>query len=262
MVSDPALRSPATHPSGFAPPTDVGSVSLAALLRAYDVPRAPRTDRPWVLCNIVASLDGRTAVFGRVGTLSTPTDQTLFHHLRGLSDAIMVGAATVRAERYGPPRVTPELVAERQARGQTTEPRLCIVSRSLQLDAAQDVLMRTGARPIVLTCDAAPPSRVLDLAPHAEMISAGTDSVDLQRGQAALRRHGVRTVVCEGGPTLNAELLQLGLVDELCLTIAPFLGGDPLGLFERGSAPLQRARIVHALSVDGSIFVRALIDTL
>ena len=214
------------------------------------------------MCNLVATLDGRTAVFGREGTLSTAADQQLFHHLRGLSDAILVGAATVRAERYGAPRVSAELARERRSLGQTPEPRLCIVSRSLELSAATDALEQTGSRPIVLTCDAAPRDRVFDVAPHAELISAGTDRVELPRGLAALRRHGVRVAVCEGGPTLNAELLEQGLVDEVCITFSPFIGGDPLGLFERGSAALQSVRVAHVLTVDGTIFVRALLDPL
>jgi hypothetical protein len=73
-----------------------GAGDLARLLQAYDAPRPPRADRPWVLCNLVATLDGHTAVYGRVGMLSTPADQTLFHHLRSLAGAILVGAATVR----------------------------------------------------------------------------------------------------------------------------------------------------------------------
>jgi riboflavin-specific deaminase-like protein len=236
------------------------SVSVARLLQAYEVPRPPRADRPWVLCNLVATLDGRTAVYGRVGTLSTGADQVLFHHLRGLSDAILVGAATVRAEQYGAPRVTPELTAARRARGQLVAPRLCIVTRSFELDGARETLMSAEPRPIVLTCDSAPPGRVFDVARHSDVISAGKDTVDLPRALAALRRHGVRIVVCEGGPTLNAELLARDLVDEVCVTFAPYLGGDPLGLFERGSAPLQGLQIAHALTVEGSVFIRALVD--
>jgi riboflavin-specific deaminase-like protein len=233
---------------------------IERLLRAYEIPRPPRPDRPWVLCNLVATLDGRTAVYGRVGNLSTGADQALFHHLRGLSDAILVGAATVRAEHYGLPRMSDELATARRARGQLVAPRLCVVTRSVDLNGAIEVLAKAEPKPIVLTCDAAPPSRVFDVAQHADVISAGSDSVDLKRALAALRRHGVRIVDCEGGPTLNAELLAADLVDELCVTFAPYLGGDPLGLFTRGSAPLQGAHIVHALHVDGCVFVRALVD--
>jgi riboflavin-specific deaminase-like protein len=236
------------------------AMSVDQLLRAYEVPRPPRPERPWVLCNLVATLDGRTAVYGRVGMLSTPADQLLFHHLRALSDAILVGAATVRAERYGIPRVPPESAAARRARGQLAAPRLAIVSRSLELEGAHEMLHNAEPKPIVLTCDSAPPDRVVDLAPHVDVISAGRDIVDFPRALAALRRQGVRVVVCEGGPTVNAELLDQGLVDEVCVTFAPFLGGDPLGLFERESAPLQGLHISHALQVEGSVFVRALVD--
>jgi riboflavin-specific deaminase-like protein len=230
------------------------------LLDAYDVERAARTDRPWVLSNFVASIDGRTAVHGRVGTLSSPTDQRLFHHLRGLADAILVGASTVRAEHYGRPTVPAEVQAARKQRGQLAHPRLCIVSRSLELDGAQDLLQRAEPRPIVITCDTAPAARVVDLAPHVDLISAGTDRVEFPRALAVLRRHGIRTVLCEGGPTVNGELFRHQLVDEVCLTIAPFIGGDPLGLFEGTDAPLHDVRIVHARCVEGSVFLRALVN--
>jgi riboflavin-specific deaminase-like protein len=241
-------------------PASGTDVERDRLLRAYELPRPARPDRPWVLCNLVATLDGRTAVFGRVGSLSTTADQALFHHLRGLSDAILVGAATVRAERYGVPRVPDEMAAARRARGQQVAPRLCIVTRSVDLDGAHEMLAKAEPRPIILTCDAAPPSRVFDVARYADVISAGSDVVDLPRALAALRRHGIRVVDCEGGPRLNAELLAADLVDELCVTFAPFLGGDALGLFTRGNAPLQGAQITHAITVGGSVFVRALVD--
>jgi riboflavin-specific deaminase-like protein len=236
------------------------TTSATTLLDAYDVARAPRSDRPWVLCNLVATLDGRTAVYGRVGALSAPADQLLFHHLRGLADAILVGAGTVRAERYGQPRLTADVSRARRARGQLAGPRLCVVTRSFDLDGAREMLATAEPKPIVLTCDAAPPDRVFDAARHVDVISAGVSTVDLPRALAALRRHGIRVLLCEGGPTLNAELLQHDLVDELCVTIAPFLGGDALGLFERGNAPLQSLRITHAVTVEGSLFLRALVD--
>jgi riboflavin-specific deaminase-like protein len=237
-----------------------GETTVEELLRAYELPRPARPDRPWVLCNLVATLDGRTAVYGRVGTLSTAADQALFHHLRGLSDAILVGAATVRAERYGVPRISDAMAAARRARGQHPMPRMCIVTRSLDLDGAHEMLAKAEPRPIVLTCEAAPPSRVFDVSPYADVVSAGVDSVDLRRALAALRRQGIRVVDCEGGPALNAELLAADLVDELCVTFAPLLGGDPLGLFTRGSAPLQGVHVTHALMSEGSVFVRALLD--
>jgi riboflavin-specific deaminase-like protein len=234
------------------------NASVAALLTAYSVPGASTGNRPWVRLNLVASLDGRTAVFGRVGALSLPADQALFQHLRGLADGILVGAATVRAEHYGPINVTPEVRAERRRRGQDPEPVLVIVSRSLDIGGAID--QRVGRPPIVLTCDDAPAGRVVDLAPKVDLISAGTTSVDLRRGLTALRRRGIGSLLCEGGPTLNGELLGAGLVDELCLTYAPYLGGDELGMFTAGPMPLVKARMAHAISADGALFVRAVVE--
>jgi riboflavin-specific deaminase-like protein len=242
----------APHPVADVP------VPLDALLTAYGVPAATSSTRPWIRLNLVASLDGRTAVFGRVGTLSVPADQALFHHLRGLADGILVGAATVRAERYGPVRISPEVRDERKARGQDPEPLLVIVSRSLELGSVIDQL--GDRRPIVMTCDAAPAHLVVDLAPKIELISAGTDRVELPRALMALRRRGIRSLLCEGGPTLNGELLEQHLVDEVCITYAPFIGGDPIGMFTLGSAQLVNAHVTHAFHTGDAVFVRALLD--
>jgi riboflavin biosynthesis pyrimidine reductase len=138
---------------------------------------------------------------------------------------------------------------------------MCIVSRSLELDGAADSLHNSEIRPLVITCDAAPAAKVVEFAPTMDLMSAGSESVDLPRALSALRRRGVRVVLCEGGPTLNSELLDGGLVDELCLTYAPFLGGDDLGLFQRGPAAMHQLNVVHAHLVEGSVFVRALVDS-
>ena len=82
--------------------------SVASLLESYEVARPAPHDRPWVLLNLVLSADGHASIDGRVTRLTSPTDQMLFHHLRSLCDVILVGASTVRAEKYGPVRITEE----------------------------------------------------------------------------------------------------------------------------------------------------------
>src|SRR4051812_7698373 len=105
--------------------------TLDTLLHHYETARPSAEDRPWVLLNLVLSADGHASIDGRVKQLTSPTDQKLFHHLRALSDFILVGASTVRAEKYGPVRIPDAVARQRAAAGRSERPTLVIVSRSL-----------------------------------------------------------------------------------------------------------------------------------
>ncbi len=96
------------------------------------LPPAPAW-RPHVLLNMVSTADGRATLGGRSGAISDRADRELFHGLRGTVDAVMAGAGTVRAERYG--RIIPsaERRRERLAHGLSEEPLACIVSGRLAL---------------------------------------------------------------------------------------------------------------------------------
>ena len=71
---------------------------------------------------------------------------------------------------------------------------------------------------------------------------AGEARVDLGEALAALHRRGARMVLTEGGPSLLGELIALDLLDELCLTIAPLAGGDPLPVAVRPPATASVGR--------------------
>jgi riboflavin biosynthesis pyrimidine reductase len=183
----------------------------------------------WLMANMVGGLDGTAAIGGRVGALSTPPDAQLFRRLRALADVILVGAQTVRREGYGSVQPAPDQTAARQAAGRAGTPRLAVVSRSLDLDWASPAF--TGAppdSPLVITCQAADPARVAQAREVAEVVIAGGEQVDLELALAGLTELGQQVVLCEGGPTLLGELVAIGRLDELCLTIAPVMGGDPL----------------------------------
>lgn len=231
--------------------------SIDALLNHYEVERPARADRPWVLLNLVLSADGHASIDGRVTQLTSPTDQRLFHHLRALSDYILVGAATVRAEHYGPVRISDNLARQRTAAGRAAMPTLVVVSRSL--DVHLERIVNAGQKVIVMTCAACDATRRKDIEQVADVIVAGGDIVDLRQGLGALRRRGGDIVLCEGGAFLNSELAQAGLIDEICVTIAPVLGGDPS---TSSGALLHRSlrlELQHAQLVDGNVFLRWLV---
>jgi riboflavin biosynthesis pyrimidine reductase len=174
---------------------------------------ADRPTRPWVLANMVAGVDGSVAVQGRTKEMSSEADRTLFHHLRTLCDVILVGASTVRDEHYGP---------HRPKDGSAPNP-IAVVTNSLQLDVTTPFFTEAVARPVIITSERAPTDAVARAREVADVRVCGTDRVDLRAAIDALG--GV--VLCEGGPTLLAEITKVGRLDELCLTIAPLAGGDP-----------------------------------
>jgi riboflavin biosynthesis pyrimidine reductase len=197
--------------------------------------------RPSVRLNMIASLDGAISVAGRSGALGGPADKELFHVLRSLADVVLVGAGTVRAERYGPAQVP-----------------IAVVSRSCGLDWGAPFFTEQKARPIVITVTGAPDDLRARAAEVADVVIAGDDDVDLARAVGALGDRGMRSVLCEGGPTLNTQLVAADLVDELCLTVSPHLvGGDgPRLLAGAGLADVPRLNLRGACEADGFLFLR------
>jgi riboflavin biosynthesis pyrimidine reductase len=204
---------------------------------AYDDPsRAPHDGRPWVYVCMIASVDGATAVDGRSGALGGPGDRAVFAALRGHADLVLVGAGTVRAERYGPPK--------------RADLRIAIVTRALDVDWKSD-LVRSGQALIVTT------ERAGDVPAGVDVIRAGLEHVDLAAALRVVHDDGVGVVMAEGGPTLNGQLIEHGLVDELALTLAPALvGGDSARVAHGDRTALTGMSLVHVLEEDGSLFLR------
>lgn len=231
----------------------------ADLRQAYDVPRAPRGNRPHLLVNMVASTDGATVVEGVTAKLGSPGDKRVFFLLRSLADVILVGAQTVRAEGYGPPRLAAEAQARRVARGQAALPRIAVVSGSLELDWSSRLFTDSSARPLVLAPRSADQTALRHARAVADVVVAGHGVVDLADALAQLSGRGFAIVLCEGGPRLNAGLAEAGLIDELCLTVSPTLvgGENRPGIIGAAHLPgLIGLELLHVLEEDGFLFLR------
>lgn len=224
-----------------------------------DMPHA--AGRPGLRLNMIASIDGAIAVDGTSGGLGGDADRRVYDALRSLTDIVLVAAGTVRAEGYGPARLSEEARAARAARGQSPLPRIAVVSRSLDL-GWEDRLFRDaapGARPLVVTCAAAPEAALRRAGEVAEVVTAGDATVDLGAALAMLGRLGARSVLAEGGPRLNAALAAAGVLDEVCLTISPRLVGGDARRILAGPAdggPIARMRLHSVCEDDGFLFVR------
>jgi riboflavin biosynthesis pyrimidine reductase len=192
--------------------------------------------RPYLILNMVSTVDGRASIKGRSGPLGDPADRELFRALRGAVDAVMVGAGTARTERYR--RLLPDASRRRRRRerGLSEEPLACIVSGRLDLPADLPLLADPAARVVIITASAA---SLPATGAQIDYVRAGReDRVDLAGALAELgARFAARTVLCEGGPHLNSGLFAAGLVDELFLSLSPELAGGE-------SRPEERLRIV------------------
>ena len=227
---------------------------LDALYTELDVPAAP-ADRPWTYLDMVASVDGAAALDGRAGGLGGEADRLAFSRLREWCDAILVGAETVRAEDYGPPRPTKEAQARRRARGLESIPRLIVVTASADLDPGARLFADPQRRPLLLVPEDVTLSA--DLARVADAVAVGQRRVGLRAAFARLRAMGIARLLCEGGPSLNVELLREDLVDELFLTIAPLLVGSDAPRIVTGDLAVPRtAALVELREHEGALLAR------
>jgi riboflavin biosynthesis pyrimidine reductase len=230
-----------TAPTGRAPRED-GEVLLARLmppgepvaparlveeLGLWERPSSP-PPRPRVMLNMVSTVDGRATVGGRSGTISGDADRALFQALRAAADGVLVGAGTIRTERYGRLIRDERVRRGRAARGMPEEPLACIVSGRLVLEGEIPLLALPESRVVILTASAA---SLPATGARIDYIRSAGPQLDLTAALAELaERFGVATLLCEGGPHLARQLLGAGLLDELFLSVSPLLaGGEPSG---------------------------------
>jgi riboflavin biosynthesis pyrimidine reductase len=226
-------------------PAPGGPVGLDALPELY-----PRLDEPVLRVNFVSSLDGAATLDGRSGGLGAPEDQEILKTLRAICDALVVGAATVRAENYDGLRPDPARRAWREARGLPAYPLMVIVSRTFDLDLDQLVFADAPRRPVVLALGGGDPGKVREV---ADVVVAE----DLAGGIHQLHERGATQVLCEGGPRLFGSLIAGDLVDELCLTVSPLLtAGDASRIALGPQAVRREMSLRHVLAAGDMLFLR------
>jgi riboflavin biosynthesis pyrimidine reductase len=190
--------------------------------------RQAADDLPAITLNMVTSVDGATAIDGRVGRLTGPSDQALLRRLREEADAVLVGAATVRAEGYST-LLRPEARERRKRARGSEEPLLCVVSRDANLGPGSPALRAAPGPLIFLTSEGAQlPDADREVLAIRAPATGPTEPLALRPLLAQLRsEHGVERVICEGGATLNAALLDEGIVGELFVALSPLIAREP-----------------------------------
>jgi riboflavin biosynthesis pyrimidine reductase len=234
-----------------APHTDLTDAEL--------LQRFTRDDRAaaWLRVNFISSIDGAATSGGLSAGLGMPADHRVFNLLRRLTDVVLVGAGTVRAEGYGPMRVGEADAAWRTDAGLPAHPVFAIVSGCLDLDPASPIFTDAPVRPIVITTDRAPGGARAALARVADVLVCGDTALDLHSMRTQLTDRGLAQIHCEGGPSLFGALTAAGAVDELCLTMSPRLEAGDSGRINTGPTPEPLAmELAHVLRSDDALLLR------
>ena len=229
---------------------------VADLLGLVMGPGRVAPGRPWVMLNMVASIDGATTVGERSTGLGDEDDLAMFKALRAVPDVILVGAGTVRAEDYGPVRLDNERIERRRALGKADMPRLAVVSGRLDLDPGARLFSKTNLPPLILTGPEADRDRRLSLESVAEVVVLENLNMETVMGHLS----EAQVILCEGGPSLNAQLAAAGMIDEMNLTVAPLLVGSASKRIVEGASvdPPLAMDLDWILAGDRSLFFRYL----
>jgi riboflavin biosynthesis pyrimidine reductase len=169
-------------------------------------------------------------------------------------DAVMIGAGTMRAERYGRIVSDPQLRAWRERIGLPHDPLAVIVSGSLDLPWDAGLFTDGGGRVLIFTSsDVEPPETATPV--RVVRHEGYVNPIDAMR--YLRQERGIRSVLCEGGPRLHGQLWAAGVADELFLTIAPKLaGGDAPTILEGVLGAVQELELAWLLEAGGELFTR------
>ena len=236
---------------------DPATVDIEAHVQGLGFSQRAPDERPFVVVNFVSSVDGRATVAGRSGGLGDNGDKALFRALRWEVDAVLAGTGTLAAERYGRLVGDPQVRERRRQRGLSPEPLACTLTRRGSLPLDIPLFAEPEAKVVVFT------GRPIDLSgvrAQVEVVEMAPDELGFSAALAHLRaHHGVRTLLCEGGPRVFGELASERVYDQLCLTFSAKLAGG-------GSAPAitagpaldepQSLTLEGVLERQGTLFLR------
>lgn len=219
----------------------------------------------WLRTMMVMTLDGATVgPDGLSGSISGPADKRVFMEARRLSDAVLVGAGTIRAERYRPMPAKPEWQQARAAAGLAPAPRVVVVSGRLDLPWEEPLFRDSAVPVIVATTESVDSPARAEVPAQVELVEFGHDRVDIAELVGWLRELGLRRIVCEGGEALLDAVVRADLVDEMDLTISPVLAGggylpDPVRDARAAiGGDYPRFSLANQFEEDGFVFCRFL----
>jgi 5-amino-6-(5-phosphoribosylamino)uracil reductase len=219
------------------------------------------SERPYTVLSCGMSLDGYVdGPSDQRLILSNDADLDRVDAVRACSDAILVGAATVRKDN---PRLlvrSQDRIDRRVATGLAPTPMKVTVTAGACLDPAAQFFVAGDTEKLVYCASAAVPRASSDLGAVATVVDAG-QPVRMLRVSEDLYARGVRRLMVEGGGTVHTQFLTAGLADELHLVVAPLFVGDSRArrFVDDGCFPWnsdRRARLVEVRSIGDVVLMR------
>ncbi|WP_456402066.1 2,5-diamino-6-(ribosylamino)-4(3H)-pyrimidinone 5'-phosphate reductase [Persephonella sp.] len=175
--------------------------------------------RPYTIVVSEVTVDGKLTL--RRGRSSKEIMQFMdaeanryLHELRAKVDGIMVGAETIRTDN--------PFLTVRYVEGKNPTRIIPTSKADIPLDSN---ILEKHAPTIIITSESAPEDKILSLKEKVEVLICGEESVDLIQMMDTLYKRGIKTLMVEGGSTLNWNLIRFGLVDEIRLIHIPFIVG-------------------------------------
>lgn len=215
-----------------------GPTTIEQQLDPYRPWEQPPPERPLVAVNFAVTVDGRATIGGASGPIGSEADTEMLARLRTRFDAVMIGAGTMRVERYG-----------------GIDRLMVLVSGRLDLPWDAPLFTETKGRVLIFTSsEAEPPETATGV-----RVVRHEGAVDLAAALRHLREeYEVRALLCEGGPHLHSQLWGAGLVDELFLTTAPRMtGAEAPRILEGEELPaVTELDLAWLLEHDGELFAR------
>jgi riboflavin biosynthesis pyrimidine reductase len=169
----------------------------------------------------------------------------------------MVGGTTVQAETYGPVTLSAEIRDQREAAGYAAAPPLVVVTAHANLSTDLRIFAPEGPRTLIATVESSA-ERAAALGEVADILIIGEDEIEPARLVAALRERGLDRILCEGGPFLLSRLIEDDLVDDMCLTVSPYLAGSQPTTPQPASAREAPTKLAlrHVLTRDDLLYLR------
>jgi riboflavin-specific deaminase-like protein len=236
-------------------PQPTAEISIDEALETLRPWENPHDERPRLISNFIQTLDGRIAVEGSSRTLGSEYDTAMLVGLRGRADALMIGAGTLRAERYGRVIPDPAKRERREALGLHADPLMVLISGRMDLPWDAGLFTNgSGAVLVFTTSETEPPATAtpVEVVRHERRI-------DLVAAMSDLRQRGIRSVLCEGGPHLHGDLIAEDLIDEMFVTHSPKLVGGQGPSLVGGLLPTDRPLAIEWLLHEpstGELFAR------
>jgi 2,5-diamino-6-(ribosylamino)-4(3H)-pyrimidinone 5'-phosphate reductase len=233
-----------------------GSIYENIRIPVDQAPRSTGTKRPYVILNMVESTDGRAAIEGKASMLGTDIDRGVMRTLRSRAHAVMVGGATIRAEK---------LSLSLDDEDNRPVPRAVILTNSGELPLESNLVLDHRQDVLVLLPESAEKGVERHLGRLAEtrrVPATESGAIDVPAALEIMKSsYGIDVLLCEGGPTLNQALITADLADELFVTIAPVLVGtntpeEPKTFLHGQSGDPKPLRLISSQAVGDELFLR------